>query len=186
MTTTSTSTINGIDVEALQGVVESVKADHTQGIAGFGVTTRWTGGTKTETDVREWSLGGQRLAKNFTIKIDEPPELLGENTAPNPQEFLFAAVNACMAATFVAACSVNGIELESFEIESSGELDLRGFLAIDARVPSGYERVRTIFRVKGNASEEQFEQILEHVRKTSPNFYNLAESIDVRASVEVK
>jgi uncharacterized OsmC-like protein len=152
----------------------------------FGVTTRWAGATKTETSVTGWELGGQAYARDFVIKIDEPEQLLGDNTQANPQEFLFAAMNACMAATFVAACSVNGIALESLEIETRGELDLRGFLAIDASVKPGYDEIEAIFRVKGDASPKQFQDILNHVRKTSPNYFNLNSPVAVQSRVEVE
>jgi hypothetical protein len=80
------------------------------------LTTQWTGGPRSETRVSEWGLGGERFEKEYTIAIDEPEQLLGTNTAPNPQEHLLAASNACMLATFVAACAMNGIELDHVEI----------------------------------------------------------------------
>ena len=37
-----------------------------------------------ETRVDQWALGGQQLPRDFTIAADEPPELLGDATAPFP------------------------------------------------------------------------------------------------------
>jgi hypothetical protein len=37
--------------------------------------------------------------------------------------------------------AVRGITVESLEIETDGEIDLRGFLGIDATVPPGYENL---------------------------------------------
>lgn len=176
---------NGIDTDALKQVMEDVKRDPALGIAGFCVTTEWKGRTRTETRVDGWSLGGQALPKNFTIAIDEPPELLGENTAANPQEFLMAAVNACMAATYVAAASMQGIELESLEIETKGELDLRGFLGLDAKVKPGYDEIGYTVRVKGDGTEEQFAKIHEWVKKTSPNYFNMANAIRLNSELIV-
>jgi hypothetical protein len=91
--------INGIDTDALKQTMDAVAQDPSKGIAGFQVTTCWKGGTRSATRVAGWELAGQQLAKDFTINVDEPPELLGTNTAPNPQEYLMAAMNACMMAT---------------------------------------------------------------------------------------
>jgi uncharacterized OsmC-like protein len=41
-----------------------------------------------------------------------------------------------------------GIELEQLEVEVSGELDVRGTLAIDSTVPVGFERLATAVRVR--------------------------------------
>jgi len=46
--------------------------------------------------------------------------------------------------------AVRGITVESLEIETDGEIDLRGFLGIDATVPPGYENLSYIVRIKGN------------------------------------
>ena len=71
------------------------------------------------------------IARTFKVACDEPVELCGENTAANPQELLMSALNACMMVGYVAGCAVRGIALEQLELETSGELDLRGFLGID-------------------------------------------------------
>ncbi len=178
---TATSTINGIDTRALTDLVEGIKSDPAKAMTRFGVTTDWKGGARTDTRVEGWTLAGEHKPKDFTIKIDEPEELLGANQFANPQEYLFAAVNACLAATFVAACSVNGIELRSLSIQTEGDIDLRGFLAIDARVPAGYESVRVVFHADADATSKQLDDILEHVRKTSPNYFNLVKPVRIDA-----
>lgn len=178
---TATRTINGLDLGALTDLVDRIKADPREGLARFGVTTEWTGAARSDTRVEGWSLGGVRKPKNFTIRIDEPEDLLGANQFPNPQEYLFAAVNACLMATFVAAASVNGVEIRSLSIHAEGDIDLRGFLAIDARVPAGYESIRCTFHVDADATDKQLEDILQHVRRTSPNYYNMVKPVRIDA-----
>ena len=56
----------------------------------------------------------------------EPHELGGSNQHANPQEHLLAALNACMMVGYVAQCSLRGITLQKLEIETQGEIDLRG------------------------------------------------------------
>ena len=127
--------INGIDVDALGNVVEQVKRDHAKGVVAFHVKSAWKGQTLSESTVESYMIGGQKVPRRFAMKVDEPFELLGGNTAPNPQEMLMAALNACMLVGYVAGASVNGIRLDSVEIETDGQLDLRGFLGIDPDVP---------------------------------------------------
>lgn len=178
--------INGIDTDGLKSVMAEVSREPAKGRAKFQVATHWKGGTASETRVRGFELGGKRIARDFTIKTDEPVELLGGNTAPNPQEVLMAGLNACMTVGYVAGCAMHGIELESVSIETEGELDLRGFLGLDASIPPGYRELHYTVRLKGSGSPEQFREVHETVMKTSPNFFNMASPIRMRPTLVVE
>lgn len=180
------SNINGIDTEALKGVIAEVARKPEQGIAKFQVATQWKGGTASETTVRAFELGGQKHERNFSIRTDEPTELLGTNKSPNPQEVLMAGVNACMTVGYVGGCAMHGIELESLSIETHGRLDLRGFLGIDPTVPPGYRELQYTVRLKGKGTREQFQAVHETVMKTSPNFFNMANAIRMKPTLVVE
>ncbi len=96
------------------------------------------------------------------------------------------ALNACIMVGYVAGAAVKGITLESVEIETDGELDLRGFLGIDPNVPPGYEAIRYTVRIKGDGTPEQFREIHETVLKTSPNYFNVSRPIRIDAKLEVQ
>lgn len=178
-------TVNGLDVGALRAVVDEVGKDAAKGAVEFRVNTRWKGGTRSETTVQGYKLGGTEVKRAFAIQADEPFELLGENTAPNPQELLMAALNACITVGYVAGASVNGVRLDRVEVETSGALDLRGFLGIDPRVPAGYESIRCTVRIAGDGTAEQFRAIHDNVMRTSPNFFNLSRPIRIDADLQV-
>jgi uncharacterized OsmC-like protein len=179
-------TVNGIDVDALHEVIEEVKNDPAKGIVEFSVKTGWKGQTRSETSVESYTLGGNAIKRRFTIKADEPLELLGENTAANPQELLMAALNACITVGYVAGAAMNGITLNKLEIETTGQLDLRGFLGIDPNVRPGYESIQYVVRIAGNGTPEQFRQIHENVIKTSPNYFNVSRSVRLDARLQVE
>ena len=176
---------NGIDVDALKQAMGEISNDAGKGICKFQVATHWKGGTRSATTVDKWAIGGAQLPRNFTIDSDEPPELLGEATAPNPQEILMSGLNACVMVGYVTGCAVKGIELESLSIETEGELDLRGFLGLDDSVKPGYDEIRLIVRIKGNGSPEQFQEIHETVKATSPNFFNISKPIAVKPELVI-
>ena len=178
--------INGLDVDALLEVVQEVERDPSKGVVEFRVKTEWQGQTRSEASVESYTLGGERVERPFKFTIDEPFELLGENTAPNPQEYLMAALNACVTVGYVTGAAVKGITLEKLEIETHGELDLRGFLGIDPTVKPGYDTVHYTVRIKGNGTPEQFQEIHETVLKTSPNYFNVSQPITVDATLQVE
>ena len=185
MLDTVKSRVNGLDLAALGETVEAIEQDAGKAIVGFDVTTRWAGQTRSETTVDGFTLAGERIARSHTIVADEPVELLGSDGAANPQELLMAAVNACMMVGYVAGASLKGIQLDSVEIKTRGELDLRGFLGLSDAVPPGYEAIEYDVRIKGNGSPEQFEEIHQTVMKTSPNYFNLNRPIRMNGTLSI-
>lgn len=188
MKTTSGNTdiVNGIDTGALKGAIEAISTNPDLGQTRWQVASHWRGGTRSDTRVTQCHIGGQKIDKDYTIRIDEPLELCGTNQFPNPQEYLMAALNACMMVGFTALCALEGIELEELRIETEGDIDLRGFLGIDDKVRPGYDQLRQKVVVRGNGTPEQFERIHSIVVKTSPNYFNLATAIPVNGRLMVE
>ncbi len=88
--------VNGIDVDALSDVIRDVQRDPAKGMVEFLVKTVWQGRARSQTTVESCSMGGEAVARKFTVAADEPEELLGENSAINPQELLMAALNSSL------------------------------------------------------------------------------------------
>lgn len=171
--------VNGLDVAALEEAVEAVRSGEDSPRVAFRVTTDWKGQMRSETRVDSYSRGDEQVARSFTIRADEPVELLGTDSAPNPQELLISAVNACLMVGYVAQASVRGIAIQSCRIETHGELDLRGFFGIDESVPPGYRRLSYIVHIEADATREQLEEIHQAVMATSPNYFNLAQPVQM-------
>jgi uncharacterized OsmC-like protein len=184
--TTAPAIVNGVNVADLFALVGRVKQDAANGQTNWRVTTTWLGQTWSRTHVNGFGIGGKSVPRRFSIDIDEPAELGGTNRFANPQEYLLAALNACMIVGFVAQCAVRGIALESLEIETDGEIDLRGFLGIDPNVASGYEDLNYTVRIKGSATKQQFAEIHEAVMATSPNFYNVGRPVALKPTLVVE
>ena len=185
MSTQQTLT-NGIDVEALGAVCQQITADSKLGFVHFTTSTRWQGGTRTETAIEELKVNGENVPREYKINSDEPTQLLGSDTAANPQELVLAGLAGCMMVGFVAGCSVHGIDLESVELRTTSALDLRGFLGLDPQVIAGLSGVSYELHVRGSGTDEQYESIHQHVLATSPNFYNLNQPISVEGKVVVE
>jgi uncharacterized OsmC-like protein len=176
---------NGLDLAALGAVVDAIENDPSQALVGFDVTTRWTGQTRSETTVEGYTMAGERITRTHKIVADEPCELLGGDSAPNPQELLMAAFNACITVGYVAGASLKGIALDSLEIKTRGELDLRGFLGLSDEVAPGYGSIAYEVKIKGDGTPDQFEEIHQNALKTSPNYFNISRPIRVDATLKV-
>lgn len=177
--------INGIDVAALQDFAQSIKQDKSKRHARFNVKTKWEHQTRSVATVSRYHLSGQDYSRHFEIAADEPLELLGQNTAPNPQELLMAALNACLSVGYAANASVMGITIHSLEIETDGELDLRGFLGLDDSVNPGYDEVSFVVRIHTDAPTEKVEELHRIATKTSVNLANFSKAIRMVPKLEV-
>ena len=185
MLDTVKSRVNGLDLAALGLVVDEINADAGKAKVDFNVTTRWTGQTRSESIVDGFTIGGERVTRSHKIVADEPCELLGGDSAPNPQELLMAAFNACIMVGYVANAALKGIRLDSVEIRTRGTLDLRGFLGLSDQVAPGYETVNYDVDIKGDGSPADFEEIHQAVMKTSPNYFNLSRPIRMNGTLHV-
>ena len=177
--------VNGINVDDLFALIEGVRREPAKGKTNWRVATTWQGQARSRAEIESYDIGGEKVPRRFSIDIDEPRELGGSNRFANPQDHLIAALNACMIVGYAAQCAVRGITLESLEIETDGEIDLRGFLGIDPTVPAGYEKLSYVVRIKGNGTKEQFAEIHEAVMATSPNFYNVSQAVTLKPTLVV-
>lgn len=178
-TISTDSTINGIDLEQLKGAMEAIQNEPSNGMTSWRVRSSWMGGTRSDHHVEGFTIGGEFVPRPFTIRIDEPHQLTGSNQFPNPQEYLMSAMNACMMVGYAAVAGLMSIKLTKLEVETSGDIDLRGFLGLDDSVPNGYVKLDQVVRISADASDEQLEQLHDTVKRTSPNFFNITRAIEV-------
>ena len=187
MTThTQPEMVNGIDVAVLKQAIAGIEANSDAGQTRWTVKSRWQGGARTDHFVDGFDIGGQKVDRQFQIQIDEPSELCGTNQHANPQEYLLAATNACMMVGYATVAAVMGVTLTKLELEITGDIDLRGFLDIDPRVARGYERLHYTVRLAGDGTQDQFEKLHEVVQRTSPNYYNIANPIELTSDLVVE
>lgn len=178
--------VNGLNVDDLLQLIGNVKHNPDAGQTRWSVSSAWLGGTRNRATVRSFHIGGEEIMRPFTMDVDEPVQLGGSDTMPNPQEYLLAALNACMIVGYAALSSLHGITLEKLEIVTSGNIDLRGFLGIDPEVNPGYDSLSYTVNIKGSGTQEEFEKIHRMVMATSPNFANISRAVAMSPTLVVE
>ena len=177
--------VNGISVADVRALIAAVDERPQAGLTRWRVANTWRGQTQSVARVDGFEIGGAYVPRPFALNIDEPAELGGANRFANPQEYLLAALNACMTVGFTALCALNGIEIEQLEIVTEGDIDLRGFFGLDASISPGYDRLKTVITVKGAASPERFQEIFQAMLATSPNVHNITRPVALNSSLVV-
>ncbi len=182
---TKANVVNGIDIDDVQALVRSVGEDPANGQTRWRVASAWRGRMHSRAHVDGFAIGGQTVPRQFDFDADEPLQLGGANSYANPQELLLGSLNACLIAGFTALCALHGYELETLEVVTEGDIDLRGFLGLDASVSPGYDALKTTLTVKGSASPQDFARVFEMAVATSPNVHNIRRPIALVPSLEV-
>lgn len=86
--------INGVDVDAVKGLINSVKEKPDLAKCKFRVNNEWIDAGHNRTTVTGFYGAGQEIAHNrqFSLEADEPPILAGKDQAANPVEHLLNAL----------------------------------------------------------------------------------------------
>jgi len=177
--------INGINLNNLHTYAALIKKQPEQAISSYSITTHWLGGVKTRICTDNQYVGSTEIIKNFHFDIDEPAELLGSNTMPAPQDYLFAGLAGCMIVGFVVCASEQGITLESVKLIIKGSLNLRGFLNIDPKAPVGFEKIEFNYQVKGSGTQADYDGIMEYVQQFSPNYRTILDKVTLSVNKEI-
>jgi uncharacterized OsmC-like protein len=183
----TTTTLNGIDVEALLETIEAIKQQPELAQFTFRASTSWQQGTHSTATIGSFLQAGSRdeTRQPITLEGDEPPVLLGGNRGPNAVELLLAALGFCYSVGYVANAAARGIEIEEMEYELEGDIDLRNFLGLSSELRPGFSEIRARARVKAGASEQELKDLCAYVQETSPVRDVLANGVPVTTALEL-
>lgn len=122
-------------------------------------------------------------ARTFTFSVDEPPALGGDDSAPNPVEYVLASLGACQAIVYRALASLKGIDLQSVTVNTKGHLDLNGFLGLDSTARPGFSKVEFETTIISNESEETIKRLASQVESLCPVLDIIANPVEVHGKL---
>ena len=104
---------------------------------------------------------------------------------PSPVEIILAALGSCQEITYRAYATAMGIELEKVSVELEGDIDFRGFFAVDDTVRPGYDKIRAVVTIESSASAAELEKLREVVNGHCPVLDILQNSVSVSLNLVV-
>ncbi len=179
--------LNGVNVDQLVGTVNAIKADPGLARFKFRATSDWIEGGHSKTTIQGFYGAGQEDASRtrpFYMEGDEPPVLLGTNTAPNAVEAVLHALASCLAVGFIYNAAAQGIKVDSLQFKLEGDLDLHGFLGLSDKTRPGFQNIRLSYRVKANAPRGKIVELCDYVQKTSPVLDIIRNPVPVTVTLE--
>lgn len=173
MTTTVTTRDirNGVDVTALGETIDAITKAPEIAEFTFRADNQWLDGAHNRTTVRGFRGAGQEdvsRTADFVLDADEPPVLLGENRGANPVEHLLNALASCLTTSLVYHAAARGVELDDVQAHLEGDLNLHGFLGLSDAFRNGFRQIRISFRVRGEATPQQIEELVQVAQQRSP------------------
>ena len=161
------STLNGIDLDRLSGTIEAVSGDPTLARFQFRARNHWINGGYSRSTIKDfYGVGHEDTSRTeaFSVDSDEPPVLLGENRAPNTVEYVLHALAACVSGTIIYHAAARGIAVDGMETTIEGDVDLHGFLGLDADVRPGFGQIRVTIKVTGDFDDARLAELASLTR----------------------
>jgi uncharacterized OsmC-like protein len=176
---------NGVDVATLFATLDAVRAQPEIARFQFRSRHRWLSGTHSAGRITGFYGAGQEHAhaNETVIEADHPVVLVGKDNAPTPAELLLNALGACLMGGLANIAAARGIDLDEVTATVEGDIDLLGILGLDDTVRNGYETIRVVFHVKGDAQAEQLAALVEQSRRRSAVYDVVTNGVPVSIDV---
>jgi uncharacterized OsmC-like protein len=117
--------------------------------------------------------------------VDEPPGLLGDDTAPNPSEASLAALGSCLAVGLHANAVHRGWTVRKLELALEGDLNITAVWGTGDlnEKPVGFTDVRIAVDMECDGiSKDEIEKLVTHVKKWSPVANTFIRPVNVEVS----
>jgi uncharacterized OsmC-like protein len=159
-------------MDTFEQTKDAIRNDPNLGKGTFSAITEWVDGSLART-----------TARSFTIDTDEPTPLGGTDKAIDPMELLLAAVGTCLQIGWVTHANRRGVDFRSLRIETKGEYDLQGYLALDPKLPPGFLNISYTVDVDSDADPATLEEIRVAAENGSPVAQNVLNGTPLTAQV---
>ena len=169
MTQTVITSLNDVDIESVAGLAAKIQQEPDVAATKWSAEVEWKGGFRSEATIRDFS----------SAKSDEPVQLGGTNTGPNPVEQVLGALGNCLAVGYAANATAAGITINDLKIEIEGDLDLHAFLGLSDG-NAGFSNISVTVKLDSDASPEALQALHEKVTSTSPVGHTLKRAVPMQ------
>lgn len=181
---TLSKTVNGFSQEAIGATVNAIQANPAIAHFELRATNQWIEGAHNRSFVQGFYGACQEDTSRkdpFVYDHDEPPVLLGHNKGANPGEILLYGLLSCMTTAMVLLAAARGIDVKAVSSKIEGDVNLQGFMGLDAGVKKEFSQIRVTFDIEGVNEDTKMELIT--LAQQSPVFNSLTNPVDVQVSL---
>ncbi|PUB12464.1 OsmC family protein [Yoonia sediminilitoris] len=164
--TTTAPGLNNVEIGRVISLAEKISSEPHVAATTWRAEVRWDSGFRSSARVRDFD----------PAHSDEPEQLGGTNTGPNPVEQLLAALGNCLAVGYAANATAAGIEIRDMTIDVEGDLDLHTFLGL-REGHAGFSGIKVRVNLDSEADAEALRLLHEKVIGSSPVGHTLSRAI---------
>jgi len=122
-------------------------------------------------------------ARQFSIVVDEPPVLGGNDIGANPVEYLLAGYAGCVNVVAHLVARELGIKLDKLTVKVDGNLNPERFLGKSDNERAGFKQINLILQPETQATPEQLIQWVREIENRCPINDNLQNSTPVSLTI---
>jgi uncharacterized OsmC-like protein len=115
-------------------------------------------------------------ARQFSLIVDEPEELGGQDIAPNPVEYLLAAYAGCINVVIHLVANELRVTVSNIKININGDINPERLLGLSKVDRAGFESLTVDIDLETEAPREVIEKLFEQVKDRCPLNDNLSNS----------
>ena len=132
-----------------------------------------------------------RIGTNISCKVGTGKALVeaglhpatgGDGLMACSGDMLLEALTACAGVTVSAVAAAIGIEVRHGTVRAEGDLDFRGTLGVSKETPVGFQRIRLVFDLATDATEEQLATLVRLTERYCVVYQTLRHSPEISIS----
>ena len=123
--------------------------------------------------------------RHHTLTVDEPTGIGGSDQGPTPVELVLAALGTCQEITYRAFATALGIPLQGVSASVEGDIDFRGFFALDDTVRPGFGALRVNITLTSKASPSDLARLTAAVNAHCPVLDMLSVPVPTTCNIRV-
>jgi uncharacterized OsmC-like protein len=160
---------NGVNVEALLGAREALKAAPEAAQFQWRATCEWINGTQSRSTIKRFfGLGQEQQHKTeFTFDTDHPEIFASEDKGATPVELVLAGLAGCLTAGVASVAQLRGIQLRSVSSTLEAGMDIQGILGADSDVRNGFDGIKVTYKIDADATPEEIKAVVAQSQKRS-------------------
>jgi uncharacterized OsmC-like protein len=134
-------------------------------------------------------LGTARKGEQFVVKTEEfdirisKNKIFQELNAPSPIEYILAGYAGCINAVGVIVAKELNIELESLQVEISGDINTDKYIGIETNERAGFNKINVVVKPNSDASSKELQNWLDILESRCPVYDNLINPTPIHVSL---
>lgn len=134
-------------------------------------------------------LGSARKGEQFVVKTEEFDIRISKNknfqelNAPSPIQYILAGYAGCINAVGVIVAKELNIDLESLQVEISGDINTDKYIGIETKGRAGFNKINVLVKPNSDASSKELHNWLNILESRCPVYDNLINPTPIHVSL---